>query len=230
MSLLASYSYRFTRSLLIGDGGKRPVFRTSMARLAGRKTARPQPKQRVLDLRKRQLDPNLLPAEIDYENSQRLIPVDNKAFLEDFSLWLCSSKAMIRLNFEEREKRKNTDILSFPAMEALRPEVLIEDDDGFLGDIVISPQYVKKVISRDQEALVEVGEGLDEDDAGVSKAMANVFDVQERLPLLMIHGLLHLLGYDHETEDDWKLMTSREDEVIKEFRRIKASVNSEEAI
>eukprot|EP01039_Chlorochromonas_danica_P007970 gene7970-8791_t len=215
-----------------------------MARLAGRKTARPQPKQRVLDLRKRQLDPNLLPAEIDYENSQRLIPVDNKAFLEDvkilrnilkipdfvFSLWLCSSKAMIRLNFEEREKRKNTDILSFPAMEALRPEVLIEDDDGFLGDIVISPQYVKKVISRDQEALVEVGEGLDEDDAGVSKAMANVFDVQERLPLLMIHGLLHLLGYDHETEDDWKLMTSREDEVIKEFRRIKASVNSEEAI
>lgn len=51
--------------------------------------------------------------------------------------------------------------------------------------------------------------------------MANIFDVQERLTLLMIHGLLHLLGYDHETDDDWKLMTSREDEVIKEFRRIK---------
>lgn len=59
MSLLASYSFKLTRNLL-GDGGKRSVFRTSMARLAGRKTVRPQPKQRTLDLRKRQLDPNLV--------------------------------------------------------------------------------------------------------------------------------------------------------------------------
>lgn len=47
--------------------------------------------------------------------------------------------------------------------------------------------------------------------------MATKFTLEERIPLLMIHSLLHLLGYDHEVDSDWLLMTSKEDEVTKLF-------------
>ena len=51
-------------------------------------------------------------------------------------------------------------------------------------------------------------------DAGVSKAMSTVFDVDERISLILVHGMLHLLGYDHECQTDWELMTKKEKEVI----------------
>ena len=56
-------------------------------------------------------------------------------------------------------------------------------------------------------------------DGGVSLAMSKEFNWEKRIPLLMIHGMLHLLGYDHEKSKDWKQMTHREDEVIKEFNK-----------
>jgi ssRNA-specific RNase YbeY (16S rRNA maturation enzyme) len=52
-------------------------------------------------------------------------------------------------------------------------------------------------------------------DAGCSRAMATLFTLQERTPLLIIHSLLHLLGYDHETDADWEIMTRKEEEIIK---------------
>jgi rRNA maturation RNase YbeY len=54
-------------------------------------------------------------------------------------------------------------------------------------------------------------------DAGCSRAMATMFTVQERIPLLLIHSLLHLLGYDHENERDWRQMTRREEEVMQMY-------------
>ena len=48
--------------------------------------------------------------------------------------------------------------------------------------------------------------------------MSTVFDVNKRINLLLIHGILHLLGYDHEDTDDWKLMTTREEELIKRLK------------
>jgi probable rRNA maturation factor len=56
--------------------------------------------------------------------------------------------------------------------------------------------------------------------------MSTVFSVQDRLPLLMIHGLLHLLGYDHETEKEWQEMTRREDEIIRLFYKAKKERDS----
>lgn len=44
--------------------------------------------------------------------------------------------------------------------------------------------------------------------------MSSVFTLEERLPLLLVHGLLHLYGYDHETDEDWARMTDEEQRVI----------------
>ena len=48
--------------------------------------------------------------------------------------------------------------------------------------------------------------------------MSRVYAVEARLPLLMVHGLLHLLGYDHETPADWAEMTQKETEVLEALR------------
>ena len=48
--------------------------------------------------------------------------------------------------------------------------------------------------------------------------MATVFRMEDRLPLLLIHGILHLVGYEHETEEDWIRMTDKEDELIQRLR------------
>jgi Endoribonuclease YbeY len=40
------------------------------------------------------------------------------------------------------------------------------------------------------------------------------FSLQDRLSLLCVHGLLHLLGYDHETDEDYEEMVSKEETVL----------------
>lgn len=78
-----------------------------------------------------------------------------------------------RLNRDYRKKDANTDVLSFPADAA-------HDDRGgdfFLGDIVIAAGVARRQAR----------------DAGHS--------LQVELRILALHGLLHLLGYDHEQDD-----------------------------
>ena len=75
-----------------------------------------------------------------------------------------------------------------------------------------------------------------EDDAGVSREMGQgYFTLQERAPLFLIHGfrfftelllpahghdvctvgILHLLGYDHESDEDFQTMTREEERVLR---------------
>lgn len=140
------------------------------------------------------------------------------------SVWFCSDDKIRDLNDDWREKRKATDVLSFPANEFRTPGVLdgAARASGHLGDIVISPGYVQRVCDRDREEFTRAqevapgGVGTDgaDKDAGVSLAMSSCFNLEERLPLLLVHSLLHLVGYDHETEQDWRLMTHKEQEIL----------------
>ena len=125
-----------------------------------------------------------------------------KLFLgvSDFQVdvWFCSDAKMMQLNGEWRNKRKSTDILSFPANDFTAPLVFADDPamafEKHLGDLVVSPAYVMRQCARDAK---DFAEGLldDDEDAGVSKAMATVFTLDERVPLLLVHGMLHLVGY-----------------------------------
>lgn len=63
----------------------------------------------------------------------------------------------------------------------------------------------------------------DDEDRGVSRAMGRVFTLEERLPLLLIHGILHMIGYDHETDEDWIAMTEKEDEIIVRLQELRSS-------
>ena len=79
---------------------------------------------------------------------------------------------------------------------------------------------------RTAEGQAELQEELDSD-AGVSRAMAELYTVEQRIPLLMIHSLLHLVGYDHDKESQWKTMTKKEQKIIDIFNAKWNKVKSE---
>lgn len=100
----------------------------------------------------------------------------------DLSVLLVDTDVMTDLHVRWMDEPGPTDVLSFP-MDELRPG---RDDDpapaGLLGDVVLCPQVAA------QHARV----------AGHSTA--------EELLLLTVHGILHLLGYDHAEPDEEKEM------------------------
>jgi len=87
---------------------------------------------------------------------------------------------MTRLNGTFRKKAKTTDVLSFPSEKRGHPAGLRRRAKSlrgaFLGDVAISPT--------------------------VARCNANSFGrtFEEEICILMLHGILHLLGYDHETD------------------------------
>jgi rRNA maturation RNase YbeY len=78
--------------------------------------------------------------------------------------------------------------------------------------------YIQAMQTQEGKAEFEVEL---EEDAGCSKALAVEFEMEKRMPIYLIHGFLHLLGYDHETDEDWGEMTSKEEEVLRRFRETK---------
>ncbi|MEL6306593.1 MAG: rRNA maturation RNase YbeY [Chloroflexota bacterium] len=81
------------------------------------------------------------------------------------------------LNKQHRGTDAPTDVLSFPA-DPLPPEIMGEDDVAYLGDLIIAFPYTQAQAKR-------LGH-----------------DLGDTLALLVIHGTLHLLGYDHDTPEN----------------------------
>ncbi len=76
--------------------------------------------------------------------------------------------------------------------------------------------------SKTSQSSAVVTEPVDlmDGDRGVSKIMSTCFDLQDRISLLLVHGMLHLLGYDHEKDEDWLVMTAREEEIWAEYKKL----------
>jgi probable rRNA maturation factor len=90
---------------------------------------------------------------------------------EAVTVQLISDAAMARLNQTFRNKRGPTDVLSFPANGA-RPK----RSAHYLGDIAISPETARRN----------------------ARQFSRTFPVEMRI--LILHGMLHLAGFDHETD------------------------------
>jgi probable rRNA maturation factor len=98
------------------------------------------------------------------------------------------------LNAQWMDKEGVTDVLAFP-MDELRPGLVNEDpEEGVLGDLVLCPA----VAERQGETA---GHGT----------MAEV-------ELLTVHGILHLLGYDHAEPEEHKEMFGLQDRLLAEWR------------
>ena len=60
----------------------------------------------------------------------------------------------------------------------------------------------------------------DDNDRGVSGAMADVNDPEKRIRMLLVHGILHLVGYDHIGDDDYEKMVVKEEQILKDLEDI----------
>lgn len=115
--------------------------------------------------------------EIDERRMQRLarFVMDQMRVhpLAELSVTLADEDTIAELNRKWMEKDGPTDVLAFP-MDELRPGMVNEEpEEGILGDIVLCPT--------------------------VAAAQATTADhsTADELDLLTVHGILHLLGYDH---------------------------------
>jgi rRNA maturation RNase YbeY len=102
------------------------------------------------------------------KQSAQKILVSLKQSRAELSVALISNREIAKLNRKYRNQPKPTDVLSFPAGGVL------DGRTRLLGDVVIS-------VERAEE-----------------QAKAGGWTLDEEIDRLLIHGILHLLGYDHE--------------------------------
>ena len=150
----------------------------------------------------------------------------------DVSLLLVEDDEMQETNLESRNVDAPTDILSFPFLSHEEPGVLSDPPFDYpdyynLGDMMVDVPYVMRRCEEDRQYCEgddsggddtrELGEEDEEEERGVSGAMATVYDPEKRIHMLMVHGMLHLVGYDHEDDEDYELMVAKEEEILKEL-------------
>ena len=123
-------------------------------------------------------------------NRQRRVPVSLEP-LEDFhervrlelrfpaegvTVQLISDTKMARLNRTFRNKRGPTDVLSFPSRGDTPSGRVTREKDDYVGDIAISPETARRNARR----------------------LSRTLPMEMRI--LILHGMLHLAGFDHETD------------------------------
>jgi probable rRNA maturation factor len=102
----------------------------------------------------------------------RLAGVAPRTRATSVTVCLAGDALVKRLNGAYRGKHRTTDVLSFPAGDEAAP-----DGSRHLGDVVISIPQTRRQAAREGRAPAR------------------------ELRLLLLHGYLHLLGYDHEVDD-----------------------------
>ena len=110
-----------------------------------------------------------------------------------FTLLLSNNKNIKKLNKVFRKKNKSTDILSFPLDKKIKIK-----KNTYLGDIIISYNYLDKPRSQDLKSF------------------------KEKVAKILIHGFLHLLGFDHKNNKDYSKML-KEENIL--FKSVQSKIN-----
>lgn len=110
----------------------------------------------------------------------------------EVSVVLTNDAAIQELNAQHRSKDKPTNVLSFPVYQLEELDTLTKNSDPqlILGDIVFSYETLKKEAVRDHKPF------------------------KHHFCHLFIHGLLHLLGYNHEDQESAERMEALETEIL----------------
>ena len=107
----------------------------------------------------------------------------------EISFLMVNNNYIKELNANYRSKDSATNVLSFPMMDDNSLK-----HENILGDIVIS---IDKILSESLEQKIGINEYLSK---------------------ISIHGILHLLGYDHVSDNDYMVMNQLEEKIIKRIK------------
>lgn len=148
----------------------------------------PCPRWNELDFDPRATARKMIPAAIA---SAKMPEAALHAHALEVSVVLVDDKTVRDLNRTYRNKDKPTNVLSFAALEGEKPEPA--ESALLLGDIVFGYETIER---ESKEA---------------DKSFADHFSH------LLVHGMLHLLGYDHENDKDADIMESLEIQVLSRY-------------
>ena len=114
--------------------------------------------------------------------------------LAELCIKIVDEATIAQLNEQWMGKEGPTDVLAFP-MDELRPGLVTEEpEEGVLGDLVLCPAVAER-------QATEAGH-----------------PTKDEVELLTVHGILHLLGYDHAEPEEHAEMFGLQDELLGEWR------------
>jgi probable rRNA maturation factor len=126
--------------------------------------------------------------------AQRVLAAEKANAKTEVGVVITSQEVVRQLNRNYRGKDEPTDVLAFSIREeadGLPGFILAPDGLSHLGEVVISyPQ-------------------------ALAQAEEHGHSLKKELSILLIHGLLHLLGYEHEEKEPERKMRAREKELLK---------------
>ena len=131
-----------------------------------------------------------------------LLPEGTHPAKIEISLSFLSLGEMKEQNRKYRGLDEPTDVLSFPLWEeegAFRPERSLPTLP--LGDILICPEYVRASVSSEEE-------------------------FQREMALMLAHGFLHLLAWDHDTDERTRVMEARQERIREELLAVPGGSSS----
>jgi len=110
----------------------------------------------------------------------------------EISVTFVDNKRMQEINYMYRQINRPTNVLSFPMEESILDETRFIKckTHSMLGDIIIS-------IPKAKEQAKEYGHSF-----------------EREISFLTVHGFLHLIGYDHQTEKEETIMFKKQEEVL----------------
>lgn len=112
--------------------------------------------------------------------------LDNDAPPSEISVVLSDDEHIRELNKHHRGIDKPTNVLSFPAVRMKTPA----GAPRILGDVVLAFETVEREAKEEAKSI------------------------ENHLAHLVVHGVLHLLGYDHEDDDEAETMEARERQIL----------------
>jgi probable rRNA maturation factor len=122
---------------------------------------------------------------------------------------LVDEQTIAELNEQWMDKDGPTDVLAFP-MDELRPGLVNEEpEEGILGDLMVCPAVARR---QADEARAKGQAGYTADD---------------ELDLLTVHGILHLLGYDHAEPEEKAEMFGLQDRLLAEWQAARGGADPE---
>ena len=147
---------------------------------------------------------------ITIRNTQRKIKIDTAHLKKDaqtildaldysdfdLGILITTNKTIHKYNREYRDADKPTDILSFPYHTELKAGQRIKvtsEEDKNLGDLIIAPEYVMNDLPKWNTTF------------------------EKHMQRLLVHGICHLLGYDHIEDADYTVMHKKEMALLKKI-------------
>lgn len=122
-----------------------------------------------------------------------ITPLLTPARTIEISLLLTNDASITRLNAQYLGKHKPTNVLSFPSEVLTPPHYPDLPDILVLGDIVLAYETILREAEEQQKTFLN------------------------HMTHLTIHGMLHLLGYDHEATEDALIMEGLEVQILQTF-------------